>query len=98
MALGTKVVDLIGLHLLDDPDQVGAVSEIAIVEHKARITFMGVLVEVINSTGIEAARPALDTVHLVALLQQQLREVATVLTGYSCYKSFLLFVINSARR
>ena len=52
---------------------------------------MGVLVEVINSTGIEAARPALDTVNLVALLQQQLRKVATVLTGYSCYESFLLF-------
>ena len=26
MALGTEVVNLIGLHLLDDPDQVGTVS------------------------------------------------------------------------
>jgi len=32
MALGAKVVDLIRLHLLDDPDQVGAVGEIAVVE------------------------------------------------------------------
>ena len=32
MALGTEVVDLIGLHLLDDPDQVGAVGEVAVVE------------------------------------------------------------------
>ena len=59
------------------------VSEIAIVEHQARITFMGVLIEVINSTGIEAAGAPLDAMDLVALLQQQLREVTTVLTGYS---------------
>ena len=26
MALGTEVVNLIGLHLLDDPDQVGTIS------------------------------------------------------------------------
>ena len=32
MALGAEVVDLIRLHLLDDPDQVGAVSEVAVVE------------------------------------------------------------------
>jgi len=31
MALGAEVVDLIGLHLLDDPDQVGAVGEVAVV-------------------------------------------------------------------
>ena len=32
MALGTEVVDLIRLHLLNDPDQVDAVGEAAIVE------------------------------------------------------------------
>ena len=32
MAVGTKVVDLIGLHLLDDPDQVGAVGQIPVVQ------------------------------------------------------------------
>jgi hypothetical protein len=32
MALGTEVVDLIRLHLLDDPDQVSAVGEVAVVE------------------------------------------------------------------
>ena len=32
MTLGTEVVNLIRLHLLDDPDQVGAVGEVAVVE------------------------------------------------------------------
>ena len=79
MALRAEVVDLIRLHLLDDPDQVGAVSEVAIVEHQTRISFVRVLVEVIDPTGVEAARPPLDAMHLVALLKQQLREVTSVL-------------------
>ena len=49
MALGTEVVNLIGLHLLDDPDQVGAVGEVAVVQHQAGIRFMGVLVKVVPS-------------------------------------------------
>ena len=81
MALGTEVIDLIGLHLLNDPDQVGAIGEVAVVENQAGISFMRVLVEVINSTGIETARAALESMHLVTLLQQQLRQVAAVLPG-----------------
>ena len=63
MTLGTEVVDLIGLHLLDDPDQVGAVSEVAVVEGElwglALLTpLMRVLVEVIDPAGVvcEAGR------------------------------------------
>ena len=32
MALGAKVINLIRLNLLDDPDQIGAVSQVSIVE------------------------------------------------------------------
>ena len=55
MALGAQVVDLIGLHLLDDPDQVGAVGEVAVVEHQARIALVRVLVEVIDPGGVVCA-------------------------------------------
>ena len=79
MTLCTEVVDLIRLHLLDDPDQVGAVGEVAVMEHQARVTLVGILVEVIDPAGVEAARAPLDAMHLIALLQQQLRQVAAVL-------------------
>ena len=84
MALGAEVVNLIGLHLLDDPDQVGAVGEVAVVEGELRwLTLlpplMRVLVEVIDPAGIERRGSALDPMHLVALLQQQLRQVTAVL-------------------
>ncbi len=63
MALGAKVVDLIRLHLLDDPDQVGAVGEVAVVEGELRglallTPLVRVLAEVVDPTGVvcEAGR------------------------------------------
>ena len=53
MALGAEIVDLIRLHLLNDPNQVGTVSEIAVVENEPRVTLMRVLIKVINTTGVE---------------------------------------------
>jgi hypothetical protein len=41
-----------GLHLLDDPDQVGAVGEVAVFEHQERVALVGVLVEVIDPGGV----------------------------------------------
>ncbi len=81
MALSTQVVDLIGLHLLDDPDQVGAVREVAVMQHQPWIALVGILVEVIDAGRVEAAGPALDAMHRVALLQEELRQVAAVLAG-----------------
>jgi hypothetical protein len=54
MALGTEVVDLIGLHLLDDADEVAAVGEVALVENERRrlvfgVRVSGILVEVIGA-------------------------------------------------
>ena len=84
MTLGPEVINLIRLHLLDDPDQVGAVGEVAVVKHQPRITFVGVLIEMIDPVGVEAARASFDPMHLIALLQQQLRQVTTVLPGDAC--------------
>ena len=81
MALGTEVVDLIRLHVLNNPDQVGAVSEIALVQNQARITLVGILVKMIDPTGVERARTPLNPMNLVAPHQQQLSQVASTLPG-----------------
>ena len=41
---------------------------------------MGVLVEVVDPAGIETARAPLDPMHLITLIQHQLRQVAAVLS------------------
>ena len=42
---------------------------------------MRILIQVIDPGGVEAAGPALDAMHGIALFQQQLRQVAAVLAG-----------------
>ena len=79
MALSTEVVDLTRPHLLNDPDQIGAVGEIAVVQHQARITFVGILIKMINPAGVERGGSPLDPMHLIPLLQQELRQVTAVL-------------------
>ena len=81
MALGAEVIDLIGLNLLNDPLQVAGIAQVSVVQRQAWIQFVWILIKVIDSGGVEAAGSALDAMHGVALLQQQLRKVAAVLAG-----------------
>ena len=81
MALGTKVVDLIRLNLLDDPDQVAAIGEVSVVQNQSRVLFVRVLVEVIDATGVEAAGTSLDAMDLIPLFQEELSQVAAVLAS-----------------
>jgi hypothetical protein len=53
------------------------------VKNKSRIALVGVLVKVVDPVGVEAAGPALDSMDHIPLLQEQLRQVGTVLTGDS---------------
>jgi hypothetical protein len=81
MALGTQVVHLVGLHLLDDAGEVAGVSQVAIVQLEARVFHVRVLVDVVDPAGVERAGAPLDAVHDVALLQQQFRQIRAVLAG-----------------
>ena len=81
VALRAQVVDLVGLHLLDDADQVGRVGQVAVVQVEALVVDVRVLVEVVDAVGVEQRGAALDAVNLVALLEQELGEIGAVLAG-----------------
>jgi hypothetical protein len=53
VAHGTQVVDLVGLHLLHDADQVGAVGQVAVVQLEALVVDVRVLVQVVHAVGVE---------------------------------------------
>ncbi len=78
-----QVVDLVGLHLLHDADEVGAVGEVTVVQLEAGVVDVRVLVEVVDAVGVEERRAPLDAVHLVALGEQQFGEVGAVLAGHA---------------
>ena len=75
MALSTKVVDLVGLDLLNDADQVGAVRQVPVVQDQTRISLMRILIEVVDPARVEAAGPALDAMNDVPLLEKQLCQI-----------------------
>ena len=53
MALGGKVVNLIRLRLLDDPNEIGSVRHVSVVHGKAQVLFVRVLIKMIDSPGVE---------------------------------------------
>ena len=88
MALRPEVVDFIGPHLLDDPDEVGAVGEVSVVEKEAHPLLVRVDIEVVDPVGVKEARPPFYPVHLIALLEQEFGEVGPVLSGNAGDKCF----------
>ena len=88
VALGGEVVDLIGLNLLHDADEVGAVHEVAVVQLQAYVVFVRVLVQVVDAVRVELGSAAFDAVDFVALAEQELGEVGAVLArdaGDECF-------------
>ena len=79
VALGGEVVDLVRPDLLNQPDQVGRVGQVSVVQEEPPAGFMGVLVQVVDTCGVEGRGAPLHPVHHVALAEQQLREVRAVL-------------------
>ncbi len=69
MTLGSQIVDLIRLHLLDDPDQVGGIGKIAIMENKTAAMIVGILIEMIDAVGVERRSTTFQAVGLVSLAQ-----------------------------
>ena len=92
-----EVVDFVRLHLLDNPDQVGRIGQVPVMQDKIAMFYMGILVKVIDAIGVEQRRPALDTVDDVILLQQKFGEIGAVLsgdTGYQCNFCHLKLLLN----
>ena len=81
MALRAQVVDLVGLHLVNDAGEVGRIGEIAVVEHELLLRHVRVLVDVIHPLGVEQRGAPFDAMYLIALVQQQSGQISAVLSG-----------------
>ena len=86
--LRTQIIDLVWLNVADQPSEVRGVSQVAVVQLEAGIGGVRVLVEVINSLGIQRRRTPLDPVNLIALIEQELRKVGPILASYAGYQCF----------
>src|SRR3546814_6985740 len=81
MALRSKIIDLVRLCFLDQPDQVGRVSQIAVMQVEPCVTYVRVLVQMVDTLGVEGRGSTLDAVNLIPLREQKLRQIGAILTG-----------------
>jgi hypothetical protein len=86
MALGSQVIDLIGLQAVDQFDQVHGVRQVAIVQKQMRIG-----VDMLDARCVECTRAANDAVNLVAFFEKQIGEITSVLSGDAGDEGFLHF-------
>ena len=82
MALCGQVIDFVGLQAIQQLDQVPRIADIPIVQEQPPVLFVGILVEVVDATRVEAAGPPDGAVYLVALLDEKFREQLKAL-GYA---------------
>jgi len=88
VALRRQVVHLGRLDLADQPRQVAAIGQVAVVQVQVVLEAVRIGINPIQPRRVERGSPADDAVHLVPLLEQQLREVRTILAGDSRNKHF----------
>ena len=81
MALRRQIINLVRLDLADNANQAGGVGQVTVMQ--------GNLVhDMVNTGGVGDGSAADNAVNLVALLQQKLRQVGTVLAGDTGNKCF----------
>jgi len=81
MALCGKIVDLGGLRLLDDADDVRRIGHIAIMEEKGGSGLMGIDIKMVDPLCVEGGGSALNAMNYIPLLDQKFGKIAPVLPG-----------------
>jgi len=82
VALGGEIVDLVGLRLLHEADEIGGVGHVAIVQPERHALLVRIVIEMIDTLGVERRGATLDAVDVVALADQELGEIGAVLAGH----------------
>ncbi len=81
MALRSEVVDLGRADLLHQPDQVGRIRHVAIMQQERHISGVGVLIQMIDARGVERGCSPLDAVDGVTEAKQIFGQIGAVLSG-----------------
>lgn len=99
MALRTKVVNFVGLDFLDDTDQRGRISKVAIVEVKRKPIIGGGVEKVVNPLCVEQGCSSFDPVNRVPFLEQNSARYAPSCPVIPVIRAFFIksFQVNFSR-
>ena len=83
MALGREIVDFVRLHLLDDADEAARIRHVTVMQNEPAVFLVRVLVQMVDTVGIEQRGAPLDAVDFVTLVEQEFRQIGAILSGYA---------------
>src|SRR6202049_4365032 len=83
--LSGEIVDLVGLSLLEQANQVGRVRYVPVVEAEENAALVRVMIEMVDAAGVERGRTALHAMDAIAFIQEELGEIRPVLAGHAGY-------------
>ena len=86
MALGSEIVDFVGLDFLHNVSEDTGVGQITVMQDRWRQGRMRVLVKMIDAIRIEKRRPAFDAMHFIAF-SKNFGQVCAILSGHASDKS-----------
>ena len=98
VALRAEVVDLVRMHRTHQIHQADTVVQVAVVQPQPNVAVVRILVDAVESLGVEGRCPTDQTVNLVALGEQQFGEIGTVLAGDSGHQCDLARAGNGRLR
>ncbi len=98
VALRAEMVDLAGLHAAQQIHQADAVVQVAVVQSQPDVALVRVLIDRVESLGVERRGPADQPVHVVALGEQEFRQVRAVLPGDAGDEGYLAVGGRTGRR
>jgi hypothetical protein len=76
------------LNLLNNPDEVGRIGQVTVVELETDVFLVGILIEMVNSVRVEQGRTALNSVYFISFGKQKLSKIGTVLSGNTGNEGF----------
>ena len=81
MAHRAQVVHFIRLHFLQDTGQVGGIGQVAVVQVEFRVCRVRILINMIDTFGVERRGTTFNTVYFIPFFQQELCQIRTILPG-----------------
>ena len=83
MGLCTQVIYFVGTDFRQQAREVGGIGQIAVVQFEAHVVDVRILVDMVDTLGVELRGAAFDAVDFIAFFQQKFCQIRTVLACHA---------------
>jgi hypothetical protein len=63
-------------------NETGRISQISMMKNKFPITYMRILIKMVDAISVKERRPSLYSMYFVTFIEEKLRQICPILAGY----------------